>query len=256
MAKSTMGLGQYHGRVGGLVYARGDNGSQIIRSYQPVVKNPRTDAQLIQRAKVNLAGRISALFAQYDIVSLGNNGRGRRSALLRNLIKSTTTELTNGNFVAKLSYSGVRISKGEYPLAVSSTPSIVMQGDDIMIDVRLQSSGVDIPDSDIVDVYILMTADNKPDYEPWLVRLSTADNSLTLQSGRVQGTFGFAPSLHGENIFASLYVVVRHPSATSSISTASVDGTIDIMSAPINVSSALSNYQYANSIYIGTIVTV
>ena len=60
MAKSTNGLGQFRGKLGGAVFAV-NAGEQIVRQYQPQVANPRTAAQLTQRAKMNLTGKLSAI---------------------------------------------------------------------------------------------------------------------------------------------------------------------------------------------------
>lgn len=82
MAKTPNGLGQYSGKVGGVVYAV-QNGQQIVRSYQPVVSNPKTLAQRKQRAKANLVGRISQITPWQILEGLGANRRERRSRFLR-----------------------------------------------------------------------------------------------------------------------------------------------------------------------------
>lgn len=62
MAKASYSpLNQWRGRSGGQVY-RVRNGEQIVSSYQPAVANPKTDAQLMQRAKFNLMTKLNALF--------------------------------------------------------------------------------------------------------------------------------------------------------------------------------------------------
>lgn len=62
MAKASYSpLNQWRGRAGGQVY-RVRNGEQIVSSYQPAVANPKTDAQMLQRAKFNLMTKLNALF--------------------------------------------------------------------------------------------------------------------------------------------------------------------------------------------------
>lgn len=62
MAKASYcPLNQWRGRAGGQVY-RVRNGEQIVSSYQPAVSNPKTDAQMLQRAKFNLMTKLNALF--------------------------------------------------------------------------------------------------------------------------------------------------------------------------------------------------
>lgn len=87
MAKTPNGLGQYSGKVGGVVYAV-QNGQQVVRSYQPIVSNPKTLAQRKQRAKANLVGRISQIVPWQIIEGLGSNRRERRSRFLRLAMRS------------------------------------------------------------------------------------------------------------------------------------------------------------------------
>lgn len=87
MAKTPNGLGQYSGKVGGVVYAV-QNGQQIVRSYQPVISNPKSLAQRKQRAKANLVGRISQITPWQILEGLGSNRRSRRSRFLRLTMRS------------------------------------------------------------------------------------------------------------------------------------------------------------------------
>lgn len=52
MSKGNMLLGHARGKVGSLVFSRA-NGQQIVRARAEVVKNPQTDAQVIQRILLN-----------------------------------------------------------------------------------------------------------------------------------------------------------------------------------------------------------
>lgn len=62
MSKASFSpLGQWRGKAGGQVY-RVRNGEQIVSAYQPAVANPKSDAQMLQRAKFNLMTKLNALF--------------------------------------------------------------------------------------------------------------------------------------------------------------------------------------------------
>ena len=61
--KSTGLFGKNSGRVGGVVYSN-YRGQQIVRSYQPQVKNPNTKAQVEQRAKFKLVSQLGAVFSK------------------------------------------------------------------------------------------------------------------------------------------------------------------------------------------------
>ena len=52
MAKGNMLLGQAVGSLGDITFSR-VNGKQVIKSKPSVVKNPQTEAQLIQRILMN-----------------------------------------------------------------------------------------------------------------------------------------------------------------------------------------------------------
>lgn len=134
------------GRVGGVVFFKGDNGESYVRSYQPVVKNPRSAGQIETRAKVNLAGRLSGLIPPRVIYSLGNSGRKRRGALLRSFINSTSVTSSNGSFTATLDPSTVVLSKGDALLGATISSPVVVTANSVSIgltpsDVQLGTSG-------------------------------------------------------------------------------------------------------------------
>lgn len=82
MAKTPMGLGQFSGKVGGVIFAV-YNGEQIVRQYQPKVNNPKSSGQQLQRAKGNLVGRISQIVPYQILQGMGSNRRERRANFLR-----------------------------------------------------------------------------------------------------------------------------------------------------------------------------
>lgn len=89
MAKSPNGVGQFSGKMGGLVFAV-RSGQQIVRSYQPIVSNPKSAAQRLQRAKANLVGQISKLVPYQILVGLGNSKVARRARFLKLAMNNAT----------------------------------------------------------------------------------------------------------------------------------------------------------------------
>lgn len=89
MAKTPMGLGQFSGKVGGVVFAV-YNGEQIVRQYQPKVMNPKSSRQQLQRAKGNLVGRISQIVPYQILQGMGSNRRERRANFLRKALNLAT----------------------------------------------------------------------------------------------------------------------------------------------------------------------
>lgn len=114
MAKTPNGIGQFSGRVGGIVYAV-RSGQQIVRAYQPIVTNPKSSAQSIQRAKANLVGRISKITPYQVLEGLGKNKSQRRSRFLRLLLRKVTAGPAAGDpstFNAKLLDSDFVFAEG------------------------------------------------------------------------------------------------------------------------------------------------
>ncbi len=70
MAKGTIALGQFRGKVGGQVL-RVVDGKQVIQIYQPEVRNPDTLPQQLQRAAMRTAGRLSRAFLSTIKVGFG-----------------------------------------------------------------------------------------------------------------------------------------------------------------------------------------
>lgn len=111
MAKVVGLVGSTSGKIGNIVYAV-TNGIQVARVYQPVISNPKSGAQMLQRAKGNLAGRLSMITPREAIVGLGSNARRRRAEYLRNILLGATSVLSDGQYVAKLTPEKLIFSKG------------------------------------------------------------------------------------------------------------------------------------------------
>lgn len=101
------------GRVGSMVYSKGENGATYVRQYQPQVFNPRTDAQLTQRARMNLAGQISSLAGRAIVraMSAGNN-RKCRGLFVNRLLRNIDVVQSGGNFTAAIDVSAMVFSRG------------------------------------------------------------------------------------------------------------------------------------------------
>lgn len=112
MAKIYGINGKLTGKVGNTVFAI-DGGIQVARQYNPIVANPRTEAQQSQRLKVNLAGQLSKGIIPSAIEGLNGNRRQRRSALLSNLIKDVVTnQVTSTGSHVVFDAGKLRLSNG------------------------------------------------------------------------------------------------------------------------------------------------
>lgn len=104
-------LNPWRGRVGGQVYAV-SGGEQIIRTYNPVVANPRTSLQQAQRAKVVLAGKLSSLTPDAVLTGMASSKRDRRSEYTRNIIIKAVANDTPQGYKAVLEPEDLIFSKG------------------------------------------------------------------------------------------------------------------------------------------------
>lgn len=111
MAKSSNGLGKFSGKLGGSVFVI-RNGQQIVREYNPAPANPKTYLQSAQRAKGNLAGRISSFTPKAAIFGLGYNAPTRRSRFLKILLKAASVTQSGDAFRAKIADEDVFFSEG------------------------------------------------------------------------------------------------------------------------------------------------
>lgn len=128
MSKGNMLLGHARGKVGSLVFSRA-NGQQITRARAEVVKNPQTDAQVIQRILLNTVAqaysRMSAICDHsFEGVKTGQDSmsyfmKSNLNALRAKLAIYGTLE-TDTVFACPIGQSfmasnGYQISKGSLP---------------------------------------------------------------------------------------------------------------------------------------------
>lgn len=116
MAKIYGLNGILRGRQGNNVFSV-QNGTQIVKAYQPAVSNPRTLLQQIQRSKFALAGKMSSIVPSGAIIGLARgNKRDRRAQFVRILTDAaTTTNTPSGQGVIitpTINYPDIRFSEG------------------------------------------------------------------------------------------------------------------------------------------------
>lgn len=99
MARQNHGpLSRAKGKLGGVVYQQYE-GMQISREYQPNVKNPQSEKQVINRADFKLASQTVAMFKEVFNARLGKISiytRTRRGVALETLKRIATDDGNNG----------------------------------------------------------------------------------------------------------------------------------------------------------------
>ncbi len=104
---------QFTGRAGSAVGSKGKGGKILLRQYQPTVANPRTAAQMSNRAKLKLAAQVAGMLGEVGRTALIANGlrKTERGQLIKALFQSI-----------KVSADGTKASLG-YDLNLVANPN-------------------------------------------------------------------------------------------------------------------------------------
>lgn len=246
MAKSTMALGQYRGKMGGFVFRKGENGQQIISAYQPIVKNPRSDAQMIQRAKFNLASQVTKQVPMSFIYSLGSSARLRRGALVRSIVKASTASKSNGNFIADVNGSAVVITKGPSAAGMSPTASYNTASQGVQVqwsDISGQNGWVE---TDKVSLLIGIFS-NDGSVKPEFFAVSDAADMSTRMA-----EYAVPSRLLGSLFKAMVWVfVTRRGSNVNSVSGSDASVPDNAIQASLSLGTGLSSLEYSDSMFAG-----
>jgi len=162
MSKGNMLLGHARGKVGSLVFSR-SNGQQIVRARAEVVRNPQTDAQVIQRIFLNtIAQAYSRMSAIVDHSFEGvKAGQDSMSFFMKKNLEAIRAKVANAGdlntqqvYVTPINESYLAtndyiVSKGSLPVV---NPALV------------QDSGIELLVStgtykDLIDIYHLQRGD-------------------------------------------------------------------------------------------------
>lgn len=143
MARQNHGpLSRAKGKIGGVVYQQYE-GMQISREYQPVVKNPQTEAQVTNRADFKLASQTVAMFKEIINARLGKLSiytrirRGAALEALKRIVKAdgeNTREIIFTEAVAALNakslteYTAPTVSQSSGTIKVTAPAEAVILG--------------------------------------------------------------------------------------------------------------------------------
>lgn len=144
MAKFSKLLGSARGRVGGLVFSKGDGGENYVRSYQPSVKNPKTSGQIGQRAKMNLVGRMSQVTPALVLAGMaGSNGRYRRSRFSSILLKAASLDTSvPSSVLAKIDPADIVFSEGAAVISASVSTPMAVTASSVRVSLQLADAAL------------------------------------------------------------------------------------------------------------------
>lgn len=164
MGKVVGLVGAASGKIGNVVYAV-TNGIQTARVYQPIVSNPKSATQRLQRAKANVVGQVSKITPWQILTGLGANRRARRSRFLKLAMNAATSFVSSdvpGGVVAKLDAPDYVFSEGALNPLYAAT-AVQAQANSIVVTVtRSSGSTSDLTaSSGCLLVVVLLAADGK-----------------------------------------------------------------------------------------------
>lgn len=147
MGKLVGIAGTLRGKVGAMVFSKGEKGETYAKAYQPQVYNPKTEGQLRQRAKMNVVGRISALVPEELLIGLRGNKRTRRGIFNKQLLSvATVNDSVSGEFTASVAPEDIVFSKGESMLHAAITTQATTQQQSMSI-------GLELTDAELANKY-------------------------------------------------------------------------------------------------------
>ena len=126
MAKLAGGaLGVRRGKVGAEVYSV-TGGIQVVKQYQPVVANPNTEGQQIQRLKMMVVGKITKSITPSMLVGLGSRFKAR-AEFNRTMLRAAQARLSGeqGEWKAVVPAEALVFSRGEMPDAITAEPATI-----------------------------------------------------------------------------------------------------------------------------------
>lgn len=136
------GIGGYiSGKVGNIVYMKGENGETYGRTYVSNPTNPKSAAQLRQRAKMNVVGRISMLTSKALIAPLGMSGRKNRSAFTKVMLDNATVTHQDQGYIAAVAPESFIYARGPETLKANAT-AITVTATSVTFDLTLADASL------------------------------------------------------------------------------------------------------------------
>lgn len=250
MARFTKLLGSARGRVGGLVFSKGENGENYVRSYQPQVLNPKTAAQKGQRAKMNLVGRMSQVTPALVIAGMAGVGnRTRRSRFSSILLKATTLDTSDPTaVVAKISPDDVVFSEGASVISASVSTPLAVTASNVRI-------GLQLADASLAGMYgeKVIVAVIDPSQKGGYSQVVSTDVVFENTTSR-DVVLTMAAEIADESlvcVYRAPFVLSDNGRQTINSSTLYTDGS-DMLARLVSVSANV--HQWGNSILSGTMV--
>lgn len=247
MAITSNGLGKFSGKLGGAVFVI-RNGKQIVREYNPRPMNPKSALQLQQRAKGNLAGRISSFVPKAAISGLGVNNIRRRSRFNQLILKGAQVSLIGNDYSAKIPWESVKFSEGTV-ISPYVLDKITTEGNEVQVSLRMISSAV-LSAEDYASMNARLVAMVYDTKSQSLVKVATKVATKPSQ-GAVASTR--IPVVHPQGYTVAVFLI---PFSSADGTAVSIDTGLagksdEEIAASLSVNGNAVTFEYGNSSFIG-----
>lgn len=214
-------LGKGSGKLGAAVFSN-NNGQQVVRQYQPKVKNPNTVAQTMQRARFKLMTQIASSMA--PVIAIPKSG----AVTSRNMFVKKNMPLVIGTEDgAQLVYENLQLTSGTRAL-----PGIYVEREAGKLKIGLLQA----PTGNISRVaYCAFTKDSEG-------QLSLEYSIISSTPGE-QGTFDVETNnIPGDVVFYAYGMIDSNKSATAAFENYHVDSASDLAKLIATRKLSLSDY--------------
>lgn len=200
-------LGQGRGKLGAAVFSS-TNGQQVVRQYQPNVKNPNTVAQTVQRARFKLMTQIASSYAPVIAIPRSGAVSSRNMFVKKNMPLVIGTE--NG---AQVVYENLQITNGTRAL-----PGVHVKRENGKLKIGLLQA----PTSTISRVaYCAFSKDSEGQL--------SLEYSIIASTPGEQGTFDVeTKDIPGDVVFYAYGMIDTNASATAAFENYHVDSATDL----------------------------
>lgn len=241
--------GKIRGRQGNNVFSV-QNGTQVLKEYNPVVFNPRTTGQREQRTKFALAGKISSIVPSVGLVGLnGGSNRGRRARFVSLITRAASVSGTSNDLVASLPYESFVFGEGSLA-QYSAVPTI-----------QARFTGSEARTTVEVTVPAIALGTNPPQGYTEIVLVGLFDAATSrldeLQVGRrVQSTPNVFTFRIGQrrNVNVATWIVPAAPiEGLAAPQTSNLYDTETAVNLRVSASSFLSGYRFGTSVLLSVV---
>lgn len=214
-------LGQGRGKLGAAVFSS-TNGQQVVRQYQPNVKNPNTVAQTIQRARFKLMTQIASSMAPVIAIPRLGAVSSRNMFVKKNMPLVIGTE--NG---AQVVYENLQLTNGTRAL-----PGVYVKRESGKLKIALLQA----PTSTISRVaYCAFSKDSEGQL--------SLEYSIIASTPGAQGTFDVeTKDITGDVVFYAYGMIDTNSSATAAFENYQVDSATDLAKLIATRKLSLSDY--------------